>query len=215
MTVRILATLAALTGSLLALPALPADASSGCGSGWYRQSQGYFTKQSGWSGPNYRHAQIWHTGIAQYCTQNDMFNDDENRRVLIGYPADVYALDSQVDRQGRFSRFCVTQTVKAYLSGVLTSESWTIGGTVSKESPAIDVSYSPTYDRLTVRVARQTTCSTTATRLHVQTSGITLTGTNESAEVEWVEMTTKVSMTYWINGTKYVRNHSLVERDYS
>jgi hypothetical protein len=80
----------------------------------------------------------------------------------------------------------------------------------------VSASYSATYDTLTVTVAKTATCSTSANQIIARTSGITITGTSDdSAEVQWVELTTRLNVEYWVNGTKYVQNHYLTEKDYS
>lgn len=216
-TVRIAAVVAMLLASLLALPASPANAASGCGSGWYRESDRYMKNDGGWTGHGYRNAHIWHGGIVRFCTQNDTIADDHNRRVLIGYPSDWSALESDVDKNGRYSQFCVRQIIKVYMTGVKTSESWSIGGSIAgKKSAGVSADYNATYDNMVVRVARASTCSASAKSIVVSTGGVVVTGTSDdSAEIRWVELTTRLDMVYWINGTKYVKNYSLTKKAYA
>jgi hypothetical protein len=197
------------------VPMSAASAADGCGSGWYKEGDGYLTKDNLWRGRDYRSAWIYHSGKVRFCTDNDTFNDDENRRALIGYPSDSYPFQTQVNKVGRYTSFCVKQRVRAHMSGIKSSESWNISGTVSKSSPSVSASYSATYDTLTVAVARNTICGKDAPRLFAQTSGITLTADNESGKVNWVELHTTITATYWSNGSKYSVNHSVVERDYN
>jgi hypothetical protein len=208
-------TAAAVVLATLLVPTQAAYASDGCGSGWYKESDGYLTKDGSWNGAGYHNAWIYHSGRVRFCTDNDTFNDDENRRALIGYPSDSYPFESWVDKNGNYSKFCVRQTVKAHMSGIKSSDSWSIGGSVSKDSVGVDASYSATYDTLTVSVAKTATCSTDANRIIARTSGITVTADDESGKVDWVQLTTRLTMEYWVNGTKYVDSHSLVENDYS
>ncbi len=111
--------------------------------------------------------------------------------------------------------FCVRQTIKAHMSGIKSSESWDISGTVSKDSASVSASYSATYDTLTVTVAKTATCAADKDQIIAQTSGIVVTADNETGKVEWVQLTTQLTMEYSYNGAKYVVNHSLVENDYS
>ena len=113
-------TAAAVVLGTFLVPTQAAYASDGCGSGWYKESDGYLTKDSSWSGAGYHNAWIYHSGRVRFCTDNDTFNDDENRRALIGYPSDSYPFESWVDKNGNYTKFCVRQTVKAHMSGIKT-----------------------------------------------------------------------------------------------
>lgn len=197
------------------VPVQSASASDGCGSGWYKESDGYLTKDAPWTGAGYHNAWIYHSGRVRFCTDNDTFNDDENRRALIGYPSDSYPFESWVDKNGNYAKFCVRQTIKAHMSGIKSSDSWSISGTVSKSDPSVSASYSATYDTLTVTVAKTATCGADANRIIARTSGITVTADDESGKVDWVQLTTNLTIEYWVNGTKYVENPHLVENDYS
>ena len=79
----------------------------------------------------------------------------------------------------------------------------------------MDASYSATYDTLTVTVGRTRTCGPDVNQIIARTSGITITGSDESGKVTWVQLTTNLTMVYRVQGTKYVDSHSLVENDYS
>ena len=214
---RISATMAMLAASLLVLPASPSNAASGCGSGWYRESDAYMKNDGGWTGHGYRNAHIWHGGIVRFCTQDDFVGDDHNRRVLIGYPSDWSALESDVDKNGSYSQFCVRQVIKVYMTGVKTSESWSIGGSIEgKKAAGVSASYNAQYDNMVVRVAGARTCGATAKSIVVSTGGVVVTGTSDdSAEIRWVELTTRLEMVYWISGTKYVKSYSLTKKGYA
>ena len=103
--------------------------------GLVQGSDGYLTKDSPWSGAGYHNAWIYHSGRVRFCTDNDTFNDDENRRVLIGYPSHSYPFESWVVKNGNYTKFCVRQTVKAHITGIKSSESWTIGGSGFPRTP--------------------------------------------------------------------------------
>ena len=64
-------------------------------------------------------------------------------------------------------------------------------------------------------VAKTATCGADANRIIARTSGITVTADDESGKVDWVQLTTRLTMEYSVNGTKYVDSQSLVENDYS
>ena len=206
---------AAVVVASLLVPTQSAHAADGCGDGWYKASDGYLTKDAGWQGAGYHNAWVYHSGRVRFCTDNDTFNDDENRRALIGYPSDSYPFESWVDKNGNYAKFCVRQIIKAHMTGIKSSDSWSISGTVSKDSPSVSFSYSATYDTLTVTVARTATCGPDADRIIARTSGITITADNESGKVDWVQLTTRLDMEYWVNGTKHVDNFNVVENDYS
>lgn len=199
----------------LLMPTQAAYASDGCGDGWYKESDGYLTRSHEWQGSGNRSAWIYHSGRVRFCTENDTFNDDENRRALIGYPSDSYPFESWVDKWGNYSKFCVKQTIQAHMTGIKSSDSWTIGGSVTKEGPGVSFTYSATYDTVTVTVARTATCGADVSRIIARTSGITVTADNETGKVDWVSLTTTLTAEYTINGTKYSDNHSVTEHDYS
>jgi hypothetical protein len=205
-------------GVLLAtflVPAQPAYAADGCGDGWFKQSDGYLTKDDPWSGYGSRNAWIYHSGRVRFCTDDDTFNNDENRRALIGYPSDSYPFMSEVRKNGSYAQFCVDQTIRVHMTGIHSSDSWSISGSVSKGDPGVSASYSSTYNTVTVTVGRNATCAPNADRITARTSGIMVTADNESGEVEWVQLTTKIRAVYWVNGNKHSDVHSLVEHDYS
>lgn len=206
---------AAMVAATLLLPAHSASAADGCGDGWFKQSDGYLTKDAGWQGAGSRTAHIYHTGRVRFCTENDPINNDENRRALIGYPSDTYPFESMVDKTGNFAKFCVEQTIKAHMSGIKSSNSWTISGSFSKGDPEVSSSYDSTTETLTVKIAKTGTCGANANRITARTSNITLTADDESGKVNWVQLTTKLDIEYNSNGTKHVDNFNLVENDYS
>ncbi|NEA34979.1 hypothetical protein [Streptomyces sp. SID13031] len=215
-SIKRLAIVAAVMASMIVVPMEAAYAADGCGDDWYKGSDGYLEKDEPWQGAGSHNAWLYHSGRVRFCTQDDFIGDDDNRRALIGYPSDSYPFESQIMKNGTYTKFCVRQTIKANITGVKSSESWTISGSVSKGDPSVSASYSATYDTLTVTVAKTATCSTSASQIIARTSGITVTGTSDdSAEVQWVELTTQLTMEYWVNGTKYVQNHSMTEKDYS
>lgn len=213
-TIRVVSAAALILAAAL-LPTQAANAADGCGDGWYKESDGYFTKDNSWQGVGSRNAHIYHSGRVRFCTDNDTFNDDENRRVLIGYPSDSYPLESWVFKNGNYSKFCVKQIVKVHMSGIKSSDGWSIGGEISEDDPGVSVSYNATYDTVTVTVTKTATCGAGAGQIIARTSGITVTADNETGHVEWAHLTTQLDMTYSIGGTKYVANHSLDEYDYS
>lgn len=203
----------------LIVPVVPmhaAHAADGCGSGWYKASDGYFTKDGGWDPVGYYHSShIWHTGKVRFCTENDTWNDDENRRARIGYPASTYPLESYVQKFGKYSAYCVRQFIEVRMTGIKTQDSWTIGGSVSKDSASVSFSYSATYDRVTVKIRGARACGKDARALAPSTSGIWVTADNESGKVQWVKLTTKIHAVYWLNGVKYSKDHYMHEYDYS
>lgn len=205
----------AMVAGLLLVPAQAAHAADGCGEGWFKESDGYLEKDSPWQGAGNHNAWIYHSGKVRFCTDDDTFNNDENRRALIGYPSDSYPFESWVFKNGNYAKFCVKQVVQAHMSGIESSTSWSIGGSVSKDSASVDWSYSATYDTLTVTVAKAATCAPNAEQIIARTSGITVTADDETGKVNWVRLTTTLNVEYWVNGTKYVQSHNLVENDYS
>jgi hypothetical protein len=194
------------------VPTQVAYAADGCGDGWFKQSDGYLTKDGPWQGAGSRNAWIYHSGRVRFCTDNDTFDNDENRRALIGYPSDSYPFESWVFKNGNYSKFCVRQTIRAHMTGIKSSDSWSISGA---SDGTVSVSYSATYDTLTVTVAKTATCGPDKNQIIARTSGITVTADNESGKVDWVQLTTRLTMEYSVNGTKHVASHSLVEHDYS
>src|SRR4051794_21573404 len=103
--------------TMLLVPIQGAYAADGCGDGWFKQSDGYLTKSATWNGAGPHNATIYHTGRVRFCTDDDTFNNDENRRALIGYPSDSYPFQSEVPKNGTYTKFCVQQTIQAHLTG--------------------------------------------------------------------------------------------------
>jgi hypothetical protein len=209
-----LAVAAAVVLATLLVPT-QAYAADGCGDGWFKQSDGYLERVDNWQGNGGRAALTYHTGRVRFCTDDDTWDNDENRRALIGYPSDSYPFQSQVFKYGSWASFCVKQTISAHMTGIKSSDGWTIGGSVSKDSPSVSFSYSATYDTVTVNVAKTKTCGAAAKQIIEQTSGITVTADNETGKVEWVMLTTQITGEYTYNGVKYAINHSVMEHDYS
>lgn len=205
---------AAVVSATFLMPMQAAYAADGCGDGWYKGSDGYLTKDDGWQGLGSRNAHIYHTGRVRFCNENDPFNDDENRRAIIGY-GDSYPFESYVDKNGNYSKFCVRQTIKAHMTGIKSSDSWTISGGFTKDSPEVSFSYSSTYDTLTVTIAKTGTCGADKARIIADTSGPTITADNETGKVDWVQLTTRLDIEYSVDGTKHVDNKILVENDFS
>jgi hypothetical protein len=201
---------------LVASALVPAQAyaSDGCGSGWYKYGDGYLTKDQKWTAGS-RNAWTYHSGRVRYCTENDTFNDDERRRALIGYPQSSYPFESWIIKNGTFRSFCVKQTVRVHMSGIKTSQSWSLGGSVSKDGPGINASYSATYDTLTVTVPGARVCGAASHQLIARTSGIVATAQNESGRIDWVDLITTISGSYTSNGTRIGFSHTVSERDYS
>lgn len=197
------------------VPTQAANAADGCGDGYFKRSDGYLTKNANWSGVGAHNAQVYHTGRVRFCTEDDTFDDDENRRALIGYPSDSYPFESMVEKNGNYAKFCVRQTIRAHMSGIKSSDGWSIGGSFSKGDPQVSFSYSATYDTLNVTVAKTGTCGADRNRIIADTAGITLTADNETGRIQSVQLTTRLDAVYYTNGTKRVANFSLVENDYS
>ena len=55
-----------------------AYAEDGCGSDYFKHSDGYLTADQHWTQSG-RSAWIYHSGRVRFCTQNDPLNDDERR----------------------------------------------------------------------------------------------------------------------------------------
>jgi hypothetical protein len=196
-------------------PVQGASAADGCGDGWFKQSDGYLTKSVQWQGLGAHNAWIYHTGRVRFCTEDDTFNNDENRRALIGYPSDSYPFQSEVDKNSAFTRFCVQQTVEAHLTGITTSSGWGIEGTVSKGDPGVTFTYSSSSESGTVSVARNAVCGADVARLFARVSGFSITAQNESGKVEWVHLATTINPQYMYKGTKNGDTFGLSEYDYS
>lgn len=214
-SMRIGAAVALGAGMFVVLPAQSASAADGCGSDYFKESFGYLTADGPWQGAGGRNAWIYHAGKVVFCTQDDTWNDDENRRAVIGYPQSTYSFQSQVLKNGSYASFCVKQTIRAHMTGIKTSEAWDLGGSVSKDGPGVSASWSATYDTVTVSIAKTKVCGASARQIIAETSGIVVTASDESGKVEWVELTTQITGQYTVNGIKYGINHSLQEKDYS
>ena len=212
-TLKRVALVAALVAASALVPA-QANAADGCGAGWYKYGDGYLTKDQKWAAGT-RNAWTYHSGRVRFCTENDTFNDDERRRALIGYPQSSYPFESWIIKNGTFSSFCVTQTVRIHMSGIKTSSSWSLGGSASKDGVGVSFSYSSSSDSLTVSVPGARVCGAANRQLIARTSGIVATAQNESGKIEWVELVTKLSGSYTSSGTKIGFNHTVTERDYS
>lgn len=206
---------AAVVAATLLVPVQGAYAADGCGDGWFKQSDGYLTKSVLWQGAGAHNAWIYHTGRVRFCTENDTFNNDENRRALIGYPSDSYPFQSEISKNGAYTRFCVQQTIEAYMTGIKTSSSWGIEGTVSKSDPSVTFSYNSSSESGTVRVARNAVCGAGDPRIFARTSGVTVTAQNESGKIVWVHLTTTITPQYNYKGAKYGDSFSLSEYDNS
>lgn len=211
---RSAAAVVALVGAAVLVPTA-AQAADGCGEGYYKYGDGYLEKDQQWTQSG-RSAWIYHSGRVRFCTQNDTFNDDERRRALIGYPASDYPFESWVIKGTNYRSFCVSQKVRIHMSGIKTSSSWSLGGSVSKDGPGVSASYSSSTDTVTVTVDRAGAKACSATNnVIARTSGITATAQDDSGRVEWVELVTTISGTYSLNGTVVGFSHGLTERDYS
>ncbi|HEV2888392.1 MAG TPA: hypothetical protein VGX49_15880 [Jatrophihabitans sp.] len=213
-TMRVAAAAAMVLATLL-VPAPAAYAADGCGDGWYKESDGYLTRSHLWEGEGNRSAWIYHSGRVRFCTENDPFNDDENRKAIIGYTSDSYPFESRVDKWGNYSKFCVRQTIQARMTGIQTGQSWGLGGSYSKGDPGVSFEYSTTTETGTLTIARTRVCNDDIDRIVARVSGIIVTADNESGKIEWVSLTTTITAEYTINGTLYSDNHSVTEHDYS
>lgn len=209
----------ALVGALLAgtalLAAPPAQAADGCGSDYYKHSDGYLTGDQHWSQSG-RSAWIYHSGRVRWCTQNDTFNDDERRRAVIGYPSSDYPFESWVIKGSNYKSFCVSQKIKIHMTGIKSSSSWSLGGSVSTTGPGVSSSYSSSTETVTVTVNRSGAKACSAENdVIARTSGIIATAQDESGKVDWVELQTTISGTYNLNGTTVGFSHTYSEKDYS
>jgi hypothetical protein len=213
-SLKSVAAVVALVAGAVLLPA-QAQAADGCGEGWYKYGDGYLEKDQHWSQSG-RSAWIYHSGRVRFCTENDTFNDDERRRALIGYPASDYPFESWVIKGSNYRSFCVSQKVVIHMTGIETSSSWTLGGSISKSDPSVGFSYSSSSDTVTVTVNRSGAKACSAPNdVIARTSGITATAQNESGRVDWVELVTTISGSYSLNGTVVGFSHTLSEKDYS
>lgn len=196
-------------------PVQGASAADGCGSGYFKQSDGYLGKSATWQGAGAHNATIYHTGRVRFCTEDDTFNNDENRRAVIGYPDDSYPFQSEVSKNGAYTKFCVSQTIKAHLTGITSSTGWEIGGSISAEGPGVSVAYSESTSSATVTVARNAVCGADAPRIFARAGNIVITAQNEGGKVAWVHLTTTINAQYNYNGSKFGDSFPLGEYDYS
>jgi hypothetical protein len=206
---------AAVVLATLLVPVQGAYAADGCGEGWFKQSDGYLTKDALWQGLGAHNAWVYHSGRVRFCTDNDTFNNDENRRALIGYPSADYPFQSEIRKNGPYARFCVRQVIEAHMTGITTSTSWSIGGSFSKSDPEVSWSYSSTSNSLTARVAKNAECGPDVNRILARTSGITVTAENDSGRIPWVRLITNISAHYRFQGAKVSDNFTLSEYDNS
>jgi hypothetical protein len=204
---------ALVAGSLL-LPA-QAYAEDGCGSDYFKHSDGYLTGDQQWAQSG-RSAWIYHSGRVRWCTQDDPLNNDERRRAVIGYPADSYPFESWVIKGSNYRSFCVSQKIRIHMTGIKTSSSWDLGGSASKGGPGVSASYSSSTETITVTVNRDGAKACSADNdVIARTSGITATAQNETGRVDWVELQTTITGTYVVSGTVVGFSHTFAEKDYS
>lgn len=110
----------------------------------------------------------------------------------------------------------MTQVIRVYMTGVKSSESYSVGGSIGTSGADVSASYSASYDTMTVTIRGAKVCGASVSRLIARTGGITVTGTSDdSAEIQWVQLTTRLDVTYYSNGTKYGQAWTLDEKDYS
>lgn len=198
-----------------AVVSAPAYASDGCGSDYYKHSDGYLTHDQHWSQSG-RSAWIYHSGRVRWCTQNDWLNDDERRRAVIGYPSSSYPFESWVIKGSNYRDFCVRQKIRIHMTGIKTSSSWSLGGSVSTTGPGVSSTYSSSTDTVTVVVNRSGAKACSATNnVIARTSGIIATAQDESGKVDWVELQTTISGHYVVSGTVVGFSHTFSEKDYS
>jgi hypothetical protein len=151
----------------------------------------------------------------RFCTDDDPVFDDHNRKAVIGYPDNSYPFESEVRKNGTYTKFCVQQTIKAHMTGIPSSSSWSLGGTVSKESAGVSFTYTSGSDEGTVTVARNAVCDADIAVLRARVGDIRVTAENDSGEVVWVHLTSTITAQYKVGGTKYGDTYSLGEYDYS
>ena len=204
---------ALVAGSVL-LPA-QANAADGCGDDYFKHSDGYLTGDQHWTQSG-RSAWIYHSGRVRWCTQNDPLNDDERRRAVVGYPSADYPFESWVIKGSNFRSFCVSQKIRIHMTGIKTSSSWSLGGSVSKDGPGVDFGYSSSTETVTVTINRSGAKACSAENdVIARTSGIIATAQDESGKVDWVELQTTISGSYSVNGTVVGFSHTFTEKDYS
>lgn len=204
---------ALVAGSVL-VPA-QAYAQDGCGSDYFKHSDGYLTADQHWAQGG-RSAWIYHSGRVRFCTQDDPFNNDERRRAVIGYPASSYPFESWIIKGTNYRSFCVSQKVRIHMTGIKTSSSWGLEGSASKGGPGVAFSYNSSSDTVTVTVNRSGAKACSATHdVIARTSGIVATAQNESGRVDWVELQTTISGRYVVSGTVVGFSHTFTEKDYS
>jgi hypothetical protein len=69
---------------------------------------------------------------------------------------------------------------------------------------------------MTLTISGAKVCGAANSRLIARAGGITVTGTSDdSAEIKWVQFTTRLDVTYNANGAKYGQIWSLTEKDVS
>jgi hypothetical protein len=214
-TKRVALAAAAVVVTALLAPTHSAYAADGCGEGWYKGSDGYLTKTATWRGLGAHNATIYHSGRVRWCNENDPLNDDENRRAIIGYPQDSYPFESQVFKNGGYTKFCVRQTIQAHMTGIKSNGAWTIGGSISATGPGVNVSYSSSSHEATVTASRNAVCGASAAQVVARTGNAIVTAQNESGKVTWVHLTTTLTAQYTVNGAKYGDSFTLSEYDYS
>lgn len=204
---------ALIAGSVL-VPA-PANAADGCGSGYFKHSDGYLTRDQHWTQSG-RSAWIYHSGRVRWCTEDDPINNDERRRAVIGYPSADYPFESWVIKGSNYKTFCVSQRIIIHMTGIKTSSSWSLGGSVSTTGPGVSSSYSSSQETVTVTVNRDGAKACSAeNNVIARTSGIIATAQDESGKVDWVELQSTIKGTYNLNGTVVGFSHTFSEKDYS
>lgn len=209
---------AAVVGALVAasgvVPA-QAQAADGCGSGYFKHSDGYLTGDQQWSQSG-RNAHIYHSGRVRFCTQDDPLNNDERRRAVIGYPSSDYPFESWVIKGSNYRSFCVSQKIRIHMTGIKTSSSWGLEGTASKGGPGVGFSYNSSEETVTVTVNRDGAKACSAdNNVIARTSGITATAQDESGRVAWVELQTTIKGSYMVSGNVVGFSHTFSEKDYS
>ena len=209
-----LAAAAVLLATLL-MPVQGAYAADGCDEGWFKQSDGYLTKSALWDGLGAHNAWVYHSGRVCFCTQNDIFNNDENRKALIGYPSADYPFQSEIRKNGAYTQFCVRHKIEVHMTGIPDSSSWSIGGTVSKSDPSVSFSYSETNKSVTVTINPPRDCRPNADRLLFRSSGIKVTAHDQSGKIPWVRLTTTIRAKYNFQGAAVTDNFTLTENDFS
>jgi len=206
-----IAMLCVLTAGLIVVPAQAAFAADGCGADWHKQSDGHLNHTAYWSLAGGRGISIVHDGYVRFCTKENFWLDDWNRKVLLGYPS---ALESTVSETGNYvdGTFCVKEEVRVFVRNVENNAITTV--TVGSSGFSYSTT-SSTSDPIVTIFRKSWVCANTASKIDVSYAGGVVTGPTGDSYIDHIEYTTSVKMTYHYNGTLYAVDRALIENDYS